>query len=136
MRVDKAKNIAKVAKVVLKEPLLTRDEIAEKAWVSTWTASNMLKELDGNWPKDPRIIWLTDKDFDLMKLFQQEKFNRMKNPENVNDNDLDKWENTATKRFTIFRWSATDKEWGLKLPDITFQIINPNEDTEDSSEAI
>lgn len=114
MRADKKANIAKVAKVALLEPLLTRDQIAEKAWVSTWTASNMLKELDGSWPKDPRIIWLTDWDFDLMKVIQKEKFARLQNPEQVNDNDLDKWENTATKRFTIFRGSATDKEWGLK----------------------
>jgi hypothetical protein len=33
MRADKAKNIAKVAKVALKEPLLTEREIAEKAEV-------------------------------------------------------------------------------------------------------
>lgn len=114
MRADKKANIAKVAKVALLEPLLTRDQIAEKAWVSTWTASNMLKELDGSWPKDPRIIGLTDWDFDLMRVIQKEKFARLQNPEQVNDNDLDKWENTATKRFTIFRWSATDKDWGLK----------------------
>lgn len=31
MRTDKAKNIAKVAQIAIKEPLLTRDEIAEKA---------------------------------------------------------------------------------------------------------
>ena len=131
MRVDKQKNIAKVAKVILENPLLTRDEVAEKAWVWTWTASRAMWELDENGRKDERIVWLTDKDFDLMKLIQQEKFNRLQEPEKVNDSDLDKWENTATKRYSFFRWDATDKDWWMKLPDVTFQIINPNDNEED-----
>ena len=114
MRADKKANIAKVAKVALLEPLLTRDQIAEKAWVWAGTASRALAELDENGHKDDRIIWLTDWDFDLMKVIQKEKFARLQNPEQVNDNDLDKWENTAVKRYSLFRWSATDKEWGLK----------------------
>jgi len=114
MRSDKAKNIAKVAKVALLEPLLTRDQIAEKAWVWTWTASRALAELDENGHKDDRIIWLTDWDFDLMKVIQREKFKRLEEPEKVNDKYLDKWENTAVKRYSLFRWSATDKDWGLK----------------------
>jgi hypothetical protein len=46
---------------------------------------------------------LTDKDFDLMTIIQQEKFSRLRNPEDINDNDLDKWENTAVKRYSLFR---------------------------------
>lgn len=136
MRADKKANIAKVARVILNNPLLTRDEVAEEAWVWTWTASRALSELDENGRKDERIVWLTDEDFNLMKKIQQEKFKRLQEPEKINDNDLDKWENTATKRFTLFRWSATDSEWGLKLPDVTFQIINPNADSEDTGETI
>lgn len=113
MRSDKAKNIAKVARVVLADPLLSRDEVAMKAGVSQWTASNVLAELDESWRKDPRIVWLTDKDFELMESIQSVKFKRLKTPENINDNDLDKWENTAVKRYTIFRGKATDEQWGL-----------------------
>ena len=114
MRADKKANIAKVAKVALLEPLLTRDEIAEKAWVWTWTASRALADLDENGRKDDRIIGLTDKDFELMKQIQEVKFKRLQEDEQINNNDLDKWENTAVKRYSLFRWSATDKEWGLK----------------------
>ncbi len=113
MRSDKAKNIAKVARVVLADPLLSRDEVAMKAGVSQWTASNVLAELDESWRKDPRIVWLTDKDFELMESIQSVKFKRLETPENINDNDLDKWENTAVKRYTIFRGKATDEQWGL-----------------------
>ncbi len=136
MRADKKANIAKVAKVILNNPLLTRDEVAEKAWIWAWTASRALSELDEIGPKDERIVWLTDKDFDLMGKIQSEKFRRLQEPDKINDNDLDKWENTATKRYSLFRWDATDKDWWMKLPDVTFQIINPNADTEDTSEAI
>lgn len=117
MRTDKAKNIAKVARVIMAEPLLTRDEVAEKAWVGAWTASRVLAELDENGRKDPRIVWLTDKDFELMESIQSVKFKRLETPENINDNDLDKWENTAVKRYTIFRGKATDSEWALKTID-------------------
>lgn len=114
MRADKKANIAKVAKVALLEPLLTRDEIAEKAWVWTWTASRALADLDENGRKDDRIIGLTDKDFELMKQIQEVKFKRLQEDEQINNNDLDKWENTAVKRYSLFRWSATDEQWGLK----------------------
>lgn len=114
MRVDKAKNIAKVAKTLLENPLQTENEIAEKLWIWGWTVNRAKQELEKNGVKDERIVWLTDKDFDLMKQIQQEKFARLANPENINDNDLDKWENTATKRYSLFRWSATDEQWGIK----------------------
>lgn len=74
----------------------------------------MVKELEQTWAKDPRIVWLTDKDFELMEQIQQVKFKRLKSEENINDNDLDKWENTAVKRWSLFRGNATDEQWGIK----------------------
>lgn len=137
MRADKATNIANVAKELLENPLQTERQIAEWLWIWAWTVNRAKQELEQTGAKDDRIIGLTDKDFKLMKKIQKEKFSRLsEDPKWVNNNDLDKWENTAVKRYSLFRWSATDKEWGLKLPDITFQIINPNGNEEDSSEAI
>lgn len=117
MRKDKAENISIVARTVLENPLLRRDDIAEETWLWAWTVSRALKELDENGRKDDRILWLTDKDFDLMTKIQQEKFARLATPEKISDNDLDKWENTAVKRYSLFRWNATDNEWGLKTID-------------------
>lgn len=117
MRADKATNIAKVAKEILSNPLQTERQISEWLWIWAWTVNRAKQELEKNGAKDERIVWLTDWDFDLMKLFQQEKFTRMQSPEKVNDNDLDKWENTATKRYSLFRGNATDSEWGLKWID-------------------
>jgi len=109
MRSDKKTSLAKVAKTVLMNPLDTERDIAEKAWVSNWTAHNMIKELEQTWAKDPRIVWLTDKDFELMEKIQKIKFDRLNKPEEVNNRDIDTWENTANKRYTIFRGKATDE---------------------------
>ena len=114
MRADKATNIANVAKELLENPLQTERQIADTLWVNHTTVNRAKQELQQTAPKDDRIVWLTDWDFDLMKVIQQEKFARLQDPENVNNNDLDKWENTAVKRYSLFRWSATDEQWGLK----------------------
>lgn len=114
MRVDKKKNVSKISKELLKNPLQTERELAEKTWVSKTTAHNIIWELDQIWPKDPKVVLLTDKDFDMMIKIQDEKFKRLEKPENINHNDLDKWENTATRRYTLFRWDATDEKWWLK----------------------
>ena len=114
MRADKATNIANVAKELLENPLQTERQIADTLWVNHTTVNRAKQELQQTAPKDDRIVWLTDRDFDLMKVIQQEKFARLQEPENVNNNDLDKWENTAVKRYSLFRWSATDEQWGLK----------------------
>lgn len=135
MRTDKKVSIAKVAKEVLSNPLLNQREIAENTWLSLGNVNDKLNILEQEGKKDERIIWLTDRDFELMKKIQDVKFKRIATDDVINNNDLDKWENTATKRYSFFRWSATDEQWGMKLPDITFQIINPN-DSEYPSETI
>lgn len=114
MRTDKKVSISKVAKEVLNNPLLNQREIAEKTWLSLGNVNDKLNILEQEGQKDDRIIWLTDKDFELMKQIQEVKFKRLEEDSQINNNDLDKWENTAVKRYSLFRWSATDKEWGLK----------------------
>lgn len=114
MRTDKKVSISKVAKEILNNPLLNQREIAEKTWLSLGNVNDKLNILEQEGQKDDRIIWLTDKDFELMKQIQEVKFKRLAEDSQINNNDLDKWENTAVKRYSLFRWSATDKEWGLK----------------------
>jgi hypothetical protein len=114
MRTDKKISIAKVAKEVLNNPLLNQREIADKTWLSLGNVNDKLNILEQEGQKDDRIIWLTDKDFELMKQIQNVKFKRLQEDEQINNNDLDKWENTAVKRYSLFRWSATDEQWGLK----------------------
>lgn len=120
MRTDKAINVANVAKELLENPLQTERQIAEWLWIWAWTVNRAKQELEQTGAKDDRIVWLTDKDFDLMKIIQKEKFSRLEeDPKWINNNDLDKWENTAVKRYTLFRWDVTDEKWGLKEPSIS-----------------
>lgn len=130
MRADKAKNIAKVAKVALKEPLLTRDKIAEKAWVSQGTASNVLKELDETWRKSEDIIQITDTDKKAIELAQRIIIQSLEKHVELSEASwgLDLQEalkaswlaKESTARYSLFRWDATDKQGGLK--EVTIEI--------------
>ena len=114
-RADKKKNIDKVTASLVKDPLQTEREIANNLWISRSTAHIMKKEIEQSQAKDERIISLTDEDFALMQDIQSEKKRRLREEkEQINNNDIDKWENTATKRYTLFRWDATDENWALK----------------------
>ena len=134
MRADKAKNIAKVAKVALKEPLLTEREIAEQAWVSNGTAHNVLSELEQTWAKDPMILLITGKDLSIVTIGQLEierRLNTKEELEKMRTVEISQVIKESTARYSLFRWDATDDKWGLKLPDVTFQIINPNNEPQD-----
>ncbi len=119
MRADKAKKVSSVAKEILNNPLQTVREVAEKTGVSKSSVATYIQEdLDRLGQKDEKIIQLTDEDFTLMLDIQKEKKRRLKEePNQINNNDIDKWENTATRRYTIFRWDATDKDGWLKQID-------------------
>lgn len=139
MRSDKKKNIAKVAKVALKEPLLSRDEIAKKAGVGSWTASRALSELDETGRKDPRIISITDVDLNIVEKWQEEIDRRLSNTEELKKMrtvEISQVLKESTARYSLFRWTATDDEWWLKLPAVTFEIINPNGNKENQGSTI
>lgn len=113
-RWNKKKSLAKVAKALLEDPTQTVREIAAKTWVSKSTAANYASVLDKHGRKDDRIVGLTDWDFDIQKQIQEEKRRRLQKPEKINNKDLDTWDTSAMRRYTLFRWNATDSEWGVK----------------------
>lgn len=131
MRTDKAKNIAKVAKALLENPLQTEREIADNTWVSHWTAHNLKAEVGQIWAKDWRIIGITDKDLENIEAMQAVVASKIRNEDEMKNTRI--WElaqamREATARYSLFRWNATDEKWWMKLPDVIFQIINPNEE--------
>lgn len=106
MRTDKKKNIAKVAKVAISNPLATRDKIAELAWVSQWTASNVLAELDEAWRNDGRIVWITDKDLAIVRLWLDEIERRLRDKEELEKmrtSEISQVIKENTARYAIFR---------------------------------
>lgn len=117
IRADKRKSLSKVAKVALKNPLLTEREVAQEANVSNWTAHNMIKELEQTWAKDDRIIWITDKDLKIVRLWLDEIERRLSDREELEKmrtSEISQVIRENTARYTLFRWTATDENWGLK----------------------
>lgn len=116
-RLDKKRNIDKIAAAILANPLATVREIAEMTGISKSTVAEHIKsdEVGLAGAKDDRIISLTDKDYNILEKIQEIKLSKLTTkPEDISNSDIDKRDNTATKRYSLFRWDATDKEWGLK----------------------
>lgn len=117
MRADKAKSLSKVAVSVLKDPLQTQQEIAESTGLSIWNVNDKLKEIEKQGWKDPRIIKITDKDLDNVETMQAIIAEKLKDKSILNDTkitELAQVMKEATSRYTIFRGTATDDQWGLK----------------------
>lgn len=117
MRADKATNIAKVAKVALINPLATEREIAEIAEVWNGTAHRVLSEMEQTGAKDPTILLITDKDLSIVTIGQREiekRLNTKEELEKMRTVEISQVIKESTARYSLFRWSATDKEWGLK----------------------
>lgn len=114
-RSDVKKNKDLVAASLAKNPLQSQREVAKDTWLWLWTTNRAIDKVEQSGTKDDRIISLTDKDFELMQLIQQRKFDRMKDKETpVNDSDVNNWDKAAQARYTIFRWDVTDDKGGMK----------------------
>jgi len=127
-RLDKKRNIDKIAAAILANPLATVREIAEMTGISKSTVSEHIKsdEVGLAGKKDERIISLTDKDYDILTKIQDIKINKLQDkPEDISNSDIDKRDNTATKRYSLFRWDATDPNGWLKsIHDFTFDSMD------------
>lgn len=125
-RVDKTKNKIKVIKELLKNPLQTEREIANKINISKSSAHNHRKELGQFWPNSNIIDDIIKKDADIVKMVQNELMKRIKNnPARVSTRDLISAWDVSAKRYSVFKWDITDKEWWLKnIQDISIVIWN------------
>lgn len=122
MRVDKAKNIAKVLKEVINDPLLTQREIAESTNMSLWAVNSNLKEVEQIWTKDKAIIDFVKDDLKIQALAQQEKLKRlMEKPEELSYKALNSFDETSFKRAQLLQGNATERkelkiEWLSEMP--------------------
>lgn len=109
-RADKTLNLDKVAASVAKNPMQTQRQISEDTWLSIWNVNNKLKDVEQYAKNDERIQTLLDGDVLIMEMIQKKKLSRLNVEwtEEVNNKDIDTWENTAVKRRAIF-WEK--KEW-------------------------
>lgn len=118
-RTDKEKHEDMVAAYFMKNPHATVREAAKDLNISKSTIAEHRKQLDKIGQKDERIVFLTDSDFAIMQKIQAEKEKRLDEPEKVSNSDLDKWDNTSTRRYSLFVWDATDsKGWVKDMRDL------------------
>lgn len=116
-RAESKRNKAKVIKALIKNPLASQREIAKEAWVTVWTVNNKLNQVKQWEIKDDRILWICDADLEIVKLWQQiikEKLTNKKVVDKMKAGEVSQVIAENTKRYTLFKWDATDKDWGLK----------------------
>lgn len=115
MRVDKEINHNKVVKDVLLNPLKTQRDRAEDLWLWKTTIQEHLLEVKTT--KDDRIISITDTDLNIVEKGQKEIDRRLSESEELGKMrtvEISQVLKESTARYSLFRWSATDKDWGLK----------------------
>lgn len=111
IRTDKKKNMIKVLKEVINEPLQSQRDIAEKTWLWLWTVNGCLNQLEQSWTlKEKKIVDFVDLDLELQELCTREMIRRAKDQTaEVNNQDIVRFNETAFKRSQIL-WMK-DKWW-------------------------
>ena len=115
IRVDKAKNKSKIVKEVLKNPLQSQREIAKKVWLWKTTIQEHLQDIKTT--KDDRILWVCEKDFEIVTIWQEIIKQRLQDKEEVKKMrtfEIAQTIEKSEKRYMLFKWEATDKDWWLK----------------------
>lgn len=123
-RKDKARNRAKVIKAKLKSPLKTEREIAKETKVSKSTVNRISQELGQRGTKDERILWICDKDLEIITLGQKlilEKLWDKKQMARLKPHEISQVIAENTRRYSLFKWNATDSQWGL-IQSITIKL--------------
>lgn len=103
-RTDALINKKAIAKDILINPLKTQRERAEDLWVWKTTVQEHLQELKTT--KDDRIIWITDKDLSIVRLWLDEIERRLRDKEELEKmrtSEISQVIKENTARYAIFR---------------------------------
>lgn len=128
MRVDKAKNIKALKNELMRNPLQTEEELWAKIGIDRRSVNRLREEMSEivTNAKNSDIIEITDEDKFIIQMSQAisrqslwEIINKIAEDSEYKIELRDaktasEIAKESTARYTIFRWSATDDEWGLK----------------------
>lgn len=120
IRSDKAKNISKVLKEVINNPLQSQRDIAESTWIWLWTVNRNLKELEQIGTKSEKILEICEVDFEIVKIWQKIINERLKDKtetDKMRTFEIAQTIEKSEKRYMLFQGSITDKNWWLKITD-------------------
>jgi len=133
MRVDAKRNLNKVAAELLKDPLQTRDQIAEKTGLSQGNVSDKLTKVD-NVNKDTDIIEIAKTDKEHLKLIQKlegltvesylkdaEEEKKIMKPSDIEA--VSRIGERKQKRYSILIGDGTDDKGGDKYIDLALYAI-------------
>jgi len=123
-RKDAKRNLWKVAKEVLKNPYIKQRDIAKKANISLWNVNDKLERLEQieNSNVIDKICEQDKEIMDLVNWISIIKIKQVKNKienysEEVSINEVKTLADIAeksTRRYTLFKWDVTNKDWWLK----------------------
>lgn len=129
-RVDKRKNVGKVAEVLAKNPNKTEKELVKETWLWKGTVHRAKKEVEKSGVKDETIAYIVGASKARMKKAQAyfDRFLDESLARDELDNDKSKIIKDIIKddlaRITVLWGSVTDDEGGLKdLTTLTIQEI-------------
>lgn len=117
IRSDKAKNISKVLKEVIKDPLQTQRDIAESTWLWLWTVNRNLKEIEQIGTKSEIILDICKLDINLVKKWLLEldrRFSDNDELKQIRATEISQIIKDNSARYTLFSWEATDSKWWMK----------------------
>lgn len=115
-RSDKLKNQTAIIKEIVKDPMLSQRQIAEKTWLWKTTVQEHLQDIPKA-TKSDRIKKILDKDLEIVDLALTEISRRLtEQPEELLMRDVIASADVSAKRYTLLQGSATDDEWWLKEP--------------------
>lgn len=127
-RSDKEKNRIKVIAEVIKDPLASEREIAERVWLWKTTIHEHLQEIP-NTTKSDHIEAIIAKDLDIVNLAQEELQRRLKDKAwDISTRDIIASADVSAKRYSLFKWDATDKNWGVKDQKMVIEIVTSWQD--------
>ncbi len=130
MRADAKKNLEKVAKEAIKNPLATGTEIANKTGLSEGSVSTKLKKLkeDGVIDRTSAIIAIEETDLEIVSLAQSVGLNWLKeagmkqSPSRDDAKVADQISNTSQKRYSFLSGKNASDEGGEKK--LEFVVVN------------
>jgi len=114
MRSDKERNKTNIMVEVAKDPFASQRDIAERVWVSVATVNEHIHDIP-NSNKSEHIETILKKDLQIVNLAQEELERRLKEKAlEISTRDIIASADVSAKRYSLFKWDATDKEWGMK----------------------
>lgn len=116
-RADSQRNKKAVALAVAKNPNATMSEIAKNTGLSKSTVQTKLNEL-GN-IKDESILNICDQDLKIVKLAQWIILDKLQDKQTIakmKASEVSQVAEASAKRYSLFKWSATDASWWLNNP--------------------